>query len=334
MAEHPANEVLPANLADHRAVRAWREVSADWFEPERIDILKLKSKSAAYRLVGSGPAGITVIAKWCPITTASVERLVYEEILPRVPLPALRCLGFLPESDGARAWLFVEDAGGRFYSPDNLAQRALAGRWLGTLHASELPAELRARLPDRGTAHYLARVRSIQARLLPLIGHPSLAAEESTLLQAVTAQCEVMEARWSELEVFCGTWPPALVHGDLVIKNLRLSPSGPSPALLVFDWEMAGWGVPASDLAQSLGRCTSPDLEAYRGFLQPGHSQARPRDIRRLAAYGNLLRMVDKIFRETVGLKEISYDYLFRPLSTLKSYQPELREALQALHWR
>jgi hypothetical protein len=334
MAEHPTHEVLPANLSDHRAVRAWREVSADWFEPERIDVLKLKSKSAAYRLVGSGPAGLTVVAKWCPVATASIERRVYDEILPRVPLPALRCLGFVPEPDGGRAWLFVEDAGAQFYSPDRAEQRVLAGRWLGTLHATELPADVCARLPDRGPAHYLARVRSIQARLLPLIGNAALAKEESALLQAVMTQCEVMEKHWSELELFCATWPPALVHGDLVIKNLRLGRSAPADALLVFDWEMAGWGVPAGDLAQSLGRCASPDLEAYRACLQAGPAQARSRDIRRLAAYGNLLRMVDKIFWETVGLKEVTYEYLLRPISTLRSYQPELVQALRALHWR
>ena len=37
----------------------------------------------------SGPDGETVIAKRCQIHSGSVERLIYEEILTRVPVPGL-----------------------------------------------------------------------------------------------------------------------------------------------------------------------------------------------------------------------------------------------------
>src|SRR5881397_379600 len=86
-------EVLPANLADHRAVQAWRQVGPESFEPEQIEILKLKNKSAVYRLSGRGDGGWPVVAKRCRTTTATMERQLYEELHSRMPLPTLKCFG-------------------------------------------------------------------------------------------------------------------------------------------------------------------------------------------------------------------------------------------------
>src|SRR5206468_1604040 len=103
----------PDRLVEHRAGRAWSQLQADHLQPTHIDILKLKKrKSAVYRLHGVGPDGRAVIAKRCLVATAEVERTVYEEFLPRVSVPALRCYGLVKEPDGDRCWLFLEDAGG------------------------------------------------------------------------------------------------------------------------------------------------------------------------------------------------------------------------------
>src|SRR5206468_11327144 len=101
----------------------------------------------------------------------------------------------------------------------------------------------------------------------------------------------------------------------------------------VYDWEMAGWGWPATDVAQSLGRCVSPDLPAYCSALRQNFPKLQPREIRRLAAYGNVLRVVDKIFWETVTMEGDSYEFLLKPLLTLQNYQPQLTAALRTLHW-
>src|SRR5439155_5712278 len=93
-----AEEVLPANLAEHRAVKAWSQLEPERIEPETIDILRLtRKKSAVYRMNGVGPTGAAVIAKRCPTRTASVERLIYEAVLSRLSLPALGYYGFVPE---------------------------------------------------------------------------------------------------------------------------------------------------------------------------------------------------------------------------------------------
>ena len=43
--------------------------------------------------------------------------------------------------------------------------------------------------------------------------------------------------------------------------------------------------------------------------------------------------MVDKIYWETVRLTGESYEFLLRPLMTLREYVPQLAAALRALDW-
>jgi thiamine kinase-like enzyme len=170
--------------------------------------------------------------------------------------------------------------------------------------------------------------------MVNLVENPVLTAGEVALLWTVIVQYRVIEARWDELEKFLGACLRTLVHGDFVIKNLRLQNGASAPALLVYDWEMAGWGVPATDLAQSLGRCASPDLEAYCSALRQNGSQSEIGELRRLANYGNLLRLVDKIFWDTVGIGGETRDFLLRPVLALKNYEPQLASALRLLDWR
>src|SRR5213593_2775934 len=110
ISKYASQEVLPSNLLDHRAVQAWCRIKPECDEPQNIEILKLKrKKSAVYRLTGVGSNGSAVIAKRCVAKTGSVERLIYETLLPRLSLPSLRCYGFVPEPEGEYCWLFLED---------------------------------------------------------------------------------------------------------------------------------------------------------------------------------------------------------------------------------
>jgi hypothetical protein len=334
MSKNSANEVLPADLREHRAVKAWRQIGPECFEPEDIQILKHKrKKSAVYRLTRAGSNDSAVIAKGSPATTASVERVVYEKLLSRFSLPALRCYGFVPEPEGEWCWLFLQDAGAHEYSQDNAEHRILAGRWLGTVHRAARFADLQTQLPDRGPGHYLQLLRSSRSRLRECISNPVLSSDEVVLLQTLSAQYDMIESHWAEVESFCERSPRTLVHGDFVIKNLRIQPGASGPALLVYDWEMAGWGFPATDLAQ-VSRSARPDLEVYFSVLREGLPRVDFRDIQRLADYGNMLRLVDKIYWETITMQDDSYAVLSRPLRTLMKYEPQLVAALRQLDWR
>ena len=341
--EHPRRAAAPLRgggsradgpVLEQRALEAWRQACPAGFDLERVESVKLKRKTAVLRLVGRGARPPAVIAKRCRTATAHVERAIYEEFLTHVPLPALRCRGFVPEPEGEFCWLFMDDAGAEPYSPASAEHRALAGRWLGAIHGTALSADLRGRLPERGAGHYLTELRASRLALLHHAANPVLSAEEVRLLRTVTSQCDVIEEHWAEVERWCDGSPPVLVHGDFVIKNVRVQGNGDGPALLVFDWEMAGWGMPGTDLAQFVGGCASPDLDVYRAALGPAFARHDAGDIRQAAAYGAVLRLVDKIFWETLTAVNDSYRVLQQPLSSLARYQPELGRALQALAWR
>src|SRR6266700_2849114 len=108
-----ASEVLPERLVEHRAFQAWSRLRPEPVEPAGLEVLKLKTKSAVYRMPGLGADGSAVIAKRCKRGTALIERIVHEEILAHLPLPAARFYGFLEDpADPEFCWLFLEDAHG------------------------------------------------------------------------------------------------------------------------------------------------------------------------------------------------------------------------------
>src|SRR5713226_6009648 len=105
MPDPALNETLPDSLLERCAVKAWSRLRPNSVEPTGLEVLKRTAKSAVYRLEGVGPDGATVIAKRCHAKTAAFEWMIYQEFLPRLPMPALCTYGFLPEPDGESCWL-------------------------------------------------------------------------------------------------------------------------------------------------------------------------------------------------------------------------------------
>jgi len=48
MANRNLNETLPDSLLEHRAVKAWRQLSPEWPLPLSVEVLQLRRKSATY----------------------------------------------------------------------------------------------------------------------------------------------------------------------------------------------------------------------------------------------------------------------------------------------
>ncbi|TAK96942.1 MAG: hypothetical protein EPO07_13995 [Verrucomicrobia bacterium] len=328
MSKSIQNEILPENLTEHRAVRAWAALKPARVEPNGIEILKLKNKSAVYRLTGVGEDGAAVIAKRCLATTATIERMIYEELLPRLPLATLRYYGHVNEPDGKFVWLFIENADGLAYSPRDAEHRALAARWLAALQTTALTTDLGARLPLRDADFYLNRLHETRGLLSVHTVNPELRADELASLEKLVTQLDALEARWPELHAACDGLTPTVVHGDLVTKNVSVRANPDGLELLVFDWEYAGWGVPATDLSQFVGRTLSPDLEVFcaatHGPLHGGADQ----NIRRLAECGKFFRLIDDIHWASSLLTFESHLFLEKPASYLKSYQPRLAAEL------
>ncbi len=325
---------MPERLAEHPAVKAWAALNPARVEPDGIETLKLRDKSAVYRLGGVGPDGSAVIAKRCRRPACLVERIIYERLFARQLVPALRWYGFLDEPDNVHSWLFLEDAGTGTYLPPCAEHRALAGRWLGTTHAAAAKEQgLELELPDRGPVHFLKRLQVSREELVRHFENPALREDGIRMLKALVGDLDVLEGHWSEVEKVCQDERRTIVHGDFVIKNVRVRTTVGSTSLLVFDWENAGWGVPCTDLAQLTDRTVSPDLDSYASALRGSWPRVSDVRVRELAECGRFFRLLDEIGWESPLLTFGPYRFVVKPASRLRVYQVELHRALLAVGW-
>ena len=327
----------PATFMSHPAVHAWRQLYPD-AELLRITPLRVRRrKSTIYRLEGAGPAGSAVIAKWSQRSQrahALIERTVYEKILPGLSVPSLRYYGFLEDSDVDRCWLFLEEATGAEYSRLLAADRAHAARWLGLLHTMAAEAAAKAQLPDGGPGRYREFLRSAREGIQQHLGNPVLNPDDVAVLEEVLARLTELDAHWNRVEEPCVGVPQTLVHGDFNGKNLRLRSGSAGTSLLVFDWEDAGWGVPAVDLAQqavpSSGLSANPDLPTYWSTVRERWSNASHETVRRLACCGTIFRALAALYWESCNL---ATEWASRSVSNIRLYDAELAHALGQLGW-
>ena len=325
-----------SNLKSHPAVRAWCELYPQ-LEPVSITPLRVrKKKSNVYRLEGVGQAGSGVIAKRCRAAVAQVERTVYEDILAGLTIPSLRYYGFVDEPDSASAWLFMEEASGPDYSNLLPEHRARAGRWLGSLHAAAASATAGGRLPDGGPGRYLERVRTLRETFRRHLDNPVLSSEDMGFLEGLLGRLDDLAARWHLVEDVCHGVPPTLVHGDFNGRNMRLRSVGEEPTITVFDWEDAGWGVPAVDLAQQLtvssGQLSAnPDIPTYWSAGREHRPELSSEGCWRLAYCGTVFRTLSAM---SWIADDLANDWAHASLRDMRLYAAELEGALERLDWR
>ncbi|PYU42720.1 MAG: hypothetical protein DMG53_19315 [Acidobacteria bacterium] len=330
MSKQTIPEILTEGVQEHQAVQAWLQIQSGSWEPGSLEVLQQRRYSTVYRLKQVNEEATRVIAKRCRVATARIEQTIYEQLLPLTRMPALCCYGLQEESDGEFCWLFLEDAAGARYSPQLPHNRGLAGRWLAETQLAAMSANLKSYLPDRELDHYLRLLRACRGMLLDHLGGGAFLAEDAALLRNIAAHLDALESLWGKVEKICEVMPRTLVHGDFVTKNLRVRTAAASPALLVFDWEFAGWGVPATDLAQFIDRVASPDLNLYCSILKGGQAHLDLRDIQAVAACGNLLRMIDQISWATVDQEFVFPAQLVKAIGLLRSYESAILGALRA----
>jgi len=328
-------DTLEKDVLEHPAIMAWRELSPERVEPDRISALQSMRYSAVYRLEGLGPGRSAVIAKRCKMNVANAERAVYRDILPHLPVTSLRFYGLveakIEPGDKPQCWLFLEDAGGETYSDKDLEQRVLAGRWLGTLHSSAARFEGVGALPGRGAAYYWEEVEYARTTIQQNLRNPSLREGDWETLQAILAQYNTVESHWSEIERSCESIPATLVHGDLARKNVRVRTGPEGKNLVVMDWEGAGWGVPAPDLAQFVGRSVSPDLRAYLEVVRIAWPWLDERALQGIAELGKLLRTILAISWASYSLR---HKWLEGPMQEMRLYSAWITDSIQAAGWR
>jgi hypothetical protein len=321
------------DIAVQEALLAWETLRPGGPRPSSVEVVAgLRKKRTILRLSGAGPGGSAVIAKRCPPETAATERAVYERILPHVPITAPRYDGHL-EGEKGWEWLFLEDVGTEPFDSTVPWHRMAAARWLGTLHAGAADIALGCGLPDRGARHYLDHLRRARRTILANIANPHFRAPDIEVMESVVRLLDTVEAGYAPIESFCARMPCTLVHGDFRRKNVFVRRAGGDVGIFPIDWEVAGWGVPAADLAPARGVGSGPqlDLQVYCAIVQTRWPQLDEPTVRSLTMVGKLFRRLAAI---DWSVTLLAYPWPQKPISELRIYGPELAEAYSAAPWK
>jgi Phosphotransferase enzyme family len=324
----------------HPAVQAWRRVCPKAGDPNFLEVLqevkKGTSRSCIYRLAGMGRERVAVIAKRCIAQHAHVERTIYEEILSHLPVSHLVFYGCVDEPETDSSWLFMEDAGGDHFAYCIEEHRKLAARWLAEMHVSAARIPAISRLPDRGPQHFLDHLRFAREMIQRGLENSALTYYDLQVLGAFLSQADFLESRWDRVEELDHRFPRTLVHCDFAKYNLRARRSESGINLMAFDWEMAGRGAPAPDIAELSGRGVprrrvtgdfgDSELVAYWSIVREVWSCLDLSAIKELAELGAVFRSLAAISWESESIRRGWW-----PIKELHGYQVDLAVALEHL---
>ena len=276
MSERRPRRIVRDSLDAHPALQAWRAVRPQEPPPESIEAICERTNCWSFALVGAGPGGSTIIAKRRLLSDASVERAVYEHVLPSIPIATPDYYGC--KEDGEFVWLLLQAVDGVRYSASNPDHLAMAARQLAVMHTSSRTLGRAFSLPDAGPKRYLAHlVNGREAIRTSLRTSKTLDDSNRANLGRIVAQLDRVETSWTQICAHCDDAPDTLVHGDFRPKNVFVRRDGAD--LVAFDWETAGWGPPAPDLTRvdavaywhAVHQSWAVSLETVRRWARVGH---------------------------------------------------------------
>jgi hypothetical protein len=326
---------LGSGETEHPAMQAWSQLYSKRSKPNFIELLSEGRKSCVYRLDGVGPGGTAVIAKRSMAREAHVEQTIYEEVLPDLPISSLTFYGVVDEPGTEFRWLFLEDAENANFTYFSEQHRKLAARWLGLMHVCAERVFAVSRLPDRGPQHYLDHLHSSRRIIEGNLGDPALHSQDLEVLDSILLQGRLLESRWMRVVELCRRYPRTLVHCDFAHKNLRVRSNPSGINLVAFDWEMAGCGIPAPDIAEWSGRGVPrritgslPDSELvdYWEVVRESWSYLDFPAMKELAELGAVFRLLLAISWESESIGRGWW-----PIEELRGYQADLAIALENL---
>lgn len=240
--------VLLDALAGHPAFLALKRICPASAPPASIEVLKAEIyKSAVYRLKGVAGAGGPIIVKRIDIGELSGEARIYIDVFPALSFPVVDCYGYIEEFN-CDSWLFLEDAGGLRYSPENPAHCPFAIRWMACLYYT--PSKVFSNLWDTGPAYFHSVLREARQGVRSGLAHPSIKDSCIGPFEALLDHLDIIENGWAHVEQACSGIQQTLVHGDFSPKNMRVRGTGDDARILALDWETAGAGTPAVDIAK------------------------------------------------------------------------------------
>lgn len=241
-------------------------------EELRVELDDGRSLALVFKDVASGSLPLEVaLAKPSFLYDPLREIETYRSILARLDLGTPAFYGALVEPERDRFWLFIErvDAIALWQEGDFEAWEETA-RWLARLHE-------RARARER--THLLSRDRAFLALWL----ERAKAILGSRLARRVATAHSRAVDRLARL-------PETFIHGEFYPSNVLVQRRAGNVRIAPVDWEMAGVGPAALDVAALVGGRWSPPeadalVEAYLSALTappPGDDFRRDLDCARL----------------------------------------------------
>jgi hypothetical protein len=324
--------IADSTIDQHPALEAWNRRGSTRAKLASLEVWRdFKNlhgyKSMVYRLVFRDGGQPAVFAKNCQAGRGNLERLFYEKILPDLGVSSPAYYGSLEEADGS-CWFFLEDVGPQRLSEHDPVHRALASRWIGQLHRRGTGIAAASQLREAGPARYLAHLHAARARIRRNFANPAFTEEDRAALLNVLAAQDRIESQWSAIERACAGVPKTVVHGDFQPKNVRVREETSGLALYAFDWEMAGWGIPAADLVlNSRGsEMIQVDPEVYVSEVGGQWPNVDAATIARLSTVGYVLRRIAVIDWESMELD-------FQQQWAVPLMQVLHREVTRGLEW-
>jgi aminoglycoside/choline kinase family phosphotransferase len=314
------------------ALRAWGRVGTREARVQEVCVLKKeRSKSRVYRLHGAAPDGGSVIAKRCASGRLRVERLLYEEVLHRLGVSVPKYYGFFSDGEEEEEWIFLEDSGDRPFAWEDPRCRAAGIAWLNSMHsaATTAAAPYEDGLPRRDPDHYRRCICDARGNITRSLDSSSFRdPRHPRTLRHLLSQLNHLENRWEQLVAPCAGFPKTLVHADFVSKNVRLKEEADGVKLFPVDWETAGWGTPAIDLAGYSEHISGTRLSDYSWWCEGGVGSADLEPVKALVRVG-------MVFRLTLGIQwateELPYRWRSKALWQLHWYSAKLKEPLSRI---
>ncbi len=305
-----------------QALSAWDSLQIGK-APTRVDTIKGwdMDKSFVFRFVSAGPHGESIVAKHRPRDVGRLEHYIVTEIMPQVEISSLRGYGLVEEA-GATSWLFEEEAVGESYqdSPKEHAQPVT--EWVAGLHVGTKDKKLSSSLPSRRIGYHYSIVSEARKHCLQIAEHPivQMSATQSQtvrdlygVLRKLRIILDDIGTLWGEVEGYCEDSPHTLVHCDMHAGNFRIRRTEGQARVLVFDWGLAGWGLPCIDFS------TLPefDISTYASVISP----AWP-GVDEVAL--NRHRVIGRMFRDVAMTL-----WMFKEVLTFIKYVPDYSLLLQ-----
>jgi Phosphotransferase enzyme family len=325
MAEKEPIAILVNEIDQHPATLAWRQINGRMI-PQAIEVVQQQRKSEIYRLMEGTPGKESIIAKRCVTRTGKFERVIYEEILPLLPISKLHYYGAFQEND-SYIWLFLADAGKFSFSPVEESHRILAAHWLGGLHRFAPQTCAAEILPERGSSYYFELMQKARDRIVQNLANPIMMPADIDVLKRVLTQMDALESNWQNLLRFCEGIPSTLSHADFRPKNVHIKQFPTGDVLYAMDWEMAGWGNPLADLAPSRGLFSNPqvDMPIYISIMRQIWPGLDVPALQYFSQVGCIFRRLAAIYWSSL---EMSFHWFEGPIRDMNIFHKELARAM------